>query len=206
MSTAAKLAAVMSGDLETVRQLGAPIEIVGDIARAAICAPPGHRLQGRRFLGHRIARVGLDRWRARQARAMGEVRSHARPERRSLCHHWSRARPPGRDDTREAARSADLAFGYQGGAGAYKNFAPEGDAASDSANRGFQTGLACPPSANPAILVGRGPCRGGGCPTCAAADQLWPAKLAMRADKRCRVSVHHTAVPAADCPIRSRKS
>jgi len=41
---AAKFAAVMTGDVATVRAIGEPIEIIGDIARAAICAPPGYKL------------------------------------------------------------------------------------------------------------------------------------------------------------------
>jgi DNA polymerase len=43
-NTTAKLAAVMIGDIAQVCALGSPIEIVGDLARCAICAPPGARL------------------------------------------------------------------------------------------------------------------------------------------------------------------
>ena len=34
----------MTGKLEALRQFGSPIEVVGNLARAAICAPPGSRL------------------------------------------------------------------------------------------------------------------------------------------------------------------
>ena len=41
---AGKFAAMMSGDLETLRQFGYPLEIIGDLGRALLCAAPEFRL------------------------------------------------------------------------------------------------------------------------------------------------------------------
>jgi hypothetical protein len=45
----AAVAAILTGDLERVRELGAPLTVVGDISRALICASPGHVLIGADF-------------------------------------------------------------------------------------------------------------------------------------------------------------
>ena len=121
----------MTGDLETVRQHGAPIEVAGDIARAMPCAPPGHRLLVADFTG--IESV-LTAWNAGQQDKLQQWAKffHTREPHddpyvvigRALGHPEATARAKG--------KIADLAFGYQGGAGAYKNFAPEEDTASDA--------------------------------------------------------------------------
>jgi DNA polymerase len=128
---AAKFDAVMSGDLEAVRRLGPPIEIVGDVARAAICAPPGSK-----FL--------VADYSAIESRALAFITGESL--KLALWARFDQTQDP-RDDpyfiigkllgfpdeiARQYGKIADLAFGYGGGLGAYKNFAPEGDTASDA--------------------------------------------------------------------------
>src|SRR5262249_40899473 len=128
--TAAKLAAVMAGDIEQVKQLGAPIEIVGDVARCAGTAPPSYRLLTGDFSGieSRVLawiageRTKLDEW-AKFDRSKDPNDDPYTLLGRALGHPESDARAKG--------KIADLAFGYQGGAGAYKNFVPAHDNAND---------------------------------------------------------------------------
>jgi DNA polymerase len=118
---AAKVSAVLNGDLAAVQQLGNPLEILGEILRAAVCAEPGHRLLVADFSG--VESVGLA-WIADEDRKLQQ---------------WSRyfyTREPGDDPyfllgkslgfpdetARKYGKIADLAFGFQGGLGAAKNF------------------------------------------------------------------------------------
>jgi hypothetical protein len=130
-NTPAKLAAVTTGDIEQVRQLGAPIEIVGDIARAAIgAAPPGRRLLIGDFSGIEsrvLAWIAgepskLDQW-SKFDRTHDPADDPYVLIGRALGHPEDTARAKG--------KVADLAFGYQGGKGAYKNFAPADDTATE---------------------------------------------------------------------------
>jgi DNA polymerase len=117
-NTAAKLEAVMSSDIEVVRALGPPIEIVGDVSRCAICAPPGSRLLVGDFSGIESCVIA---WLA------GET---------ALVAMWIkffRTRDPNDDPyrllglalgfpediARDRGKIAMLAFQYQGGLGAY---------------------------------------------------------------------------------------
>ena len=131
MSTAAKFVAVMSGDLEQVRQLGSPIEIVGDTARGMICAPPGWRLLVGDFSG--IESV-VTAWNAGQQDKVEQWAKFFRTREPRDDPYVVIGRALGHPETTARAKGkiADLAFGYQGGSGAYKNFAPEEDTASDA--------------------------------------------------------------------------
>jgi DNA polymerase len=130
-NTAGKFAAVMSGDIEAVRALGPPIEIVGDIARAAICAEPKHRLLIRDFSGIESRVLA---WIADQHDKVEQWAKFDRTDDpnddpyvvigRALGHPEETARAFG--------KIADLAFGYQGGLGAYANFAPADSTASEA--------------------------------------------------------------------------
>jgi hypothetical protein len=136
-STKTKLDAVMSGDLESVRQLGSPLEITGAIARAAICAPPGHRLLIGDFSGIEsrvLAWIADEPMKLAQWTKFDQTGA---PEDdpyeiigRSLGHPEAEARKFG--------KIADLAFGFQGGVGAYRNFAPEDDPASEEQIESFK--------------------------------------------------------------------
>ncbi len=83
----AAIEAVATGDLDHLRRhYRQPMSVVGDISRALICAPPGHRLITADFSG---VESRITAWAIRtavQARPMEPVRSHARSGRRALFH------------------------------------------------------------------------------------------------------------------------
>jgi hypothetical protein len=133
-NAAAKFAAVMTGDIETVRQLGAPIEIVGDIARAMICAPPGRRLLIGDFSGIESRVLACI---AGQLDKVKQWATFDRTQDPNDDPYVVIARSLGLRD-RAAGKVADLAFGYQGGLGAWKNFAPENDTATDDQIQGYK--------------------------------------------------------------------
>jgi DNA polymerase len=128
--TAEKVAAVMAGDLAAMRTLGAPLELIGDVVRAAICAAPGNRLLVGDFSG--IESVVL----AWLAGDKNKIEQWAK---------YFRTGVPGDDPyyilgialgfspetARQYGKIADLAFGYGGSIPAYRNFAPADDNTSD---------------------------------------------------------------------------
>jgi DNA polymerase len=128
---AAKFAAVMTGDIATVRAAGAPIEIIGDVARCAICAPPGYKL------------LTAD-YSAIESRVLAWIADE--PAKMAM---WAKFDETGaaeddpyviigrklgfpKETARQFGKIADLAFGYGGGIGAYRNFAPEDDNVSEA--------------------------------------------------------------------------
>jgi DNA polymerase len=129
-NTAAKFAAVMSGDLETAQQLGPPIEIVGDVARAAICAPPGYRLFKGDFTGIESRVLA---WLTGQHDKLAQWATFDRTQDLNDDPYFILGRAFGypEESARKYGKVGDLAFGYGGGVGAYKNFAPEDDDTSD---------------------------------------------------------------------------
>jgi DNA polymerase len=126
----ARFAAVMSGDIEQVRAFGDPLEIIGSISRAAICAPPGHKLlhadysaiESRvlAFITDETAK--LDLW-----AKFDETQDPADDPYVVIAAKLGFTGP----DARDRGKRADLAFGYGGGIGAYWGFAPEDDTATD---------------------------------------------------------------------------
>ena len=127
---AAKFDAVMAGDLDKVKQLGAPLEVVGDISRAAICAPPGYHLvhgdysaiESRATAWITDERTKLAQW--KKFDDSGDP--HDEP-----YYQLGRALGFPEETARAYGKIADLAFGYGGGINAYKRFAPEDDTTSD---------------------------------------------------------------------------
>jgi DNA polymerase len=121
----------MTGSLDEVRRLGAPIEIVGDIARATICAPPGRRLLIGDFSGIESRVLA---WIANQFDKVEQWAKFDRTQDPNDDPYVVIGRTLGHEEVsaRQYGKIADLAFGYQGGAGAYKNFAPEDDTASEA--------------------------------------------------------------------------
>lgn len=130
-NTDGKFAVIMNGDLEAVRALGAPIEIVGDVARAAICAPPGQRLLIGDFSGIESRVLA---WIADQPDKLAQWVKFDRTQDPNDDPYVVIGRALGHpeDTARKFGKIADLAFGYQGGIPAYKNFAPADDTASDA--------------------------------------------------------------------------
>jgi DNA polymerase len=135
--TAAKLEAVMSGDIEVVRALGAPLEIVGDVARCAICAPPGSRLLVGDFSGIESCVIA---WLAGETAlvAMWIKFFRTRDLNDDPYRLLGLALGFPEDIARDRGKIAMLAFQYQGGLGAYKNFAPADDTATEVQIQGFK--------------------------------------------------------------------
>lgn len=119
---------VSSGDFERMKiQYQNPLSVVGETARAAICAAQGHRLIIADFSGVEsrvlawlcFEQPKLDLWRQYDYTGAAEDDPYYRLGRQFGF---------GDDKARTIGKTADLAFGYSGGEGAYRKFA--GDAAS----------------------------------------------------------------------------
>ena len=160
---------------------------------------------GRRFQRHRKRAAGLDCRRSPTSLSNGRQFFRTRdPQRRSLCRDWPRAWAPGRRPHAPKARSPTWRSATRAAPGAYKNFAPENDTASDAQIERLQASLARPASADRAIsgTASTAP-RGGGHAARQAADPLWPADLAVRTRSATLVFVHHAAErPPAVLPVR----
>jgi DNA polymerase len=127
---AARFAAVMSGDIEQVRALGDPLEIIGSISRAPICAAPDHKL------------LHAD-YSAIESRVLAWITDET--SKLDLWAKFDETQDPNDDpyviigrrlgfpeeEARARGKRADLAFGYGGGIGAYWGFAPDDDPATD---------------------------------------------------------------------------
>jgi DNA polymerase len=127
---ATHFAAVMSGDIEQVKALGDPLEIVGSLGRAAICAAEGHKLlkadfsaiESRCLAWIADETAKLDLW-ARFDATQDPAHDPYVVIGKALGHPDETARKYG--------KIADLAFGFGGGLGAYKGFAPADDTATE---------------------------------------------------------------------------
>jgi DNA polymerase len=119
---AEKIDAILAGG----EGLESPIEVVGDITRALICASPGHRLLIADFSGVEsrvLAWIAgehnkLEMW--KKFDHTGDPRDDPYFIGGRMIGHPEAA-------ARAAGKIADLAFGFQGGVGAWKNFAPADD-------------------------------------------------------------------------------
>ncbi len=133
-----KRAAIATSELAHVAKLyPQPLEAVGDIARAMICAAPGHRLLIGDFSGIEsrvLAYVSgqqskLDQW------AQFETTGDPKLE---LYYLIGRAFGLPEEIARDKGKTADLAFGYQGGPRAWDNFAPEDDPSSEEDKKRYK--------------------------------------------------------------------
>jgi DNA polymerase len=127
--------AILAGDLERVRVLGAPMTVTGDVSRAIICAAPGHVLIGADFSAIEsrvLAWLAGETWKLETYR---DYDATGRPELEPYCATASkilkRTVTPEDDAGRQLGKVADLAFGYGGGRGAWRKFDPS-DAYSDA--------------------------------------------------------------------------
>jgi DNA polymerase len=136
--TDAKRAAIATGDLGHVQKIyPQPLEVVGDIARAMICAAPGHRFLIGDFSGVEsrvLAWVSgqqskLDMW--SKFDQTGDPKDEP---------YYLLGRGCGRpeDSARAIGKTADLAFGYMGGPGAWDRLAPDDDASTDDDKKRYQ--------------------------------------------------------------------
>jgi DNA polymerase len=117
------IAAVLSGDIEQVRALGRPLELLAQLLRPLVCARPGFVLVGADFSA--VESRGLA-WIAGEARKLEIYRTYDRTGDSALEPYLmtAKALDPHKPD-RGIGKIADLAFGYAGGVKAYRNFEPD---------------------------------------------------------------------------------
>jgi hypothetical protein len=133
MGVDTKISAIMAGGAK----LASPLEAIGDIARAMICAAPGHRLMIADFSGIEsrvLAWISgqqskLDQWAKFDA---------TRDLKDDPYFILGRACGQPEETARATGKVADLAFGYVGGVGAWQRLAPEDDAADEATIRRYR--------------------------------------------------------------------
>jgi DNA polymerase len=118
--------AVLAGDLDRVRELGAPLTVAGDVARSAICAAPGHKLIGADFSAIEsrvLAWLANESWKLltyKRFDASGDPTSE--PYCVMASQALRRTVTPDDEAGRGFGKTYDLAFGFGGGVGAWRKF------------------------------------------------------------------------------------
>jgi DNA polymerase len=127
----AKRIAVLTGDLAHVSSLYPPLEAVGDIARAMITAPPGHRFLIGDFSG---VESRVTAWISGQRSKVDQWAKFDRTGDPKDEPYYINGRNCGlpEDVARGIGKIADLAFGYQGSVGAWRKLAPDDDNSTDA--------------------------------------------------------------------------
>jgi DNA polymerase bacteriophage-type len=123
----AAIAAVKSGDIARATKLGPPLAVIGSLSRAMICAPPGRVLVGADYSGIE-ARVTA--WLAGGSlMASAATMRPAIPSsiRTAASKILGRLVTPEQDADRQIGKMCTLAFGFGGGAGAFRRLAPDAD-------------------------------------------------------------------------------
>jgi DNA polymerase len=120
--------AILAGNMDQIRELGAPLTIAGDVSRSIICAAPGHVLIGGDFSAIEsrvLAWLAGEEWKLENYRKYDET---GEPLFEPYCVGASkvlkRAVTPEDTKGRELGKTLDLAFGYGGGLGAWRKFDP----------------------------------------------------------------------------------
>ena len=126
----AAIAAVLSGKLERVRAIGPPLEIIGSLSRAMICAAPGHELIGADYSAIELrvlAWIAGETWKLQNYRDFDRTGDPAlEPYCTTASRIFGRTVTPKSSEDRRTGKICDLAFGYGGGLGAFRRMAPEG--------------------------------------------------------------------------------
>jgi DNA polymerase len=134
----AKRAAIGTGDLRHVQTIyPQPLEVVGDVARAMICAAPGHRFLIGDFSGVESRVLGwvsgqqskLDQW------AKFDQTGDPKDEPYFMIGRGC-GQPEG--SARAIGKTADLAFGFMGGPGAWDRLAPDDDTSTQDDKKRYQ--------------------------------------------------------------------
>jgi DNA polymerase len=133
--------AILACDLPRIRELGAPLTVAGDIARAIICAAPGHTLIGADFSAIEsrvLAWLADEEWKLQTYRKFDAT---GNPEHEPYCVMASQALKRTVTPEDEAGRTFgkiyDLAFGFGGGRGAWRKF-DSSDTYTDAEIEGFK--------------------------------------------------------------------
>ncbi len=122
--------AIMAGDLERLRRIGAPLAIAGDVSRNMIIAAPDHVLIGADFSAIEsrvLAWLANETWKVDAYRQFDETGD---PKLEPYCITASkilrRVVTPEDESDRAVGKVCDLAFGYGGGLGAWGRFDTSG--------------------------------------------------------------------------------
>jgi DNA polymerase len=137
----AAVGAILARDMPRIRELGAPLTVAGDAARAIICATPGHVLMGADFSAIEsrvLAWLADEKWKVETYRRYDAT---GNPEFEPYCVMASRALKrtvtPDDEAGRAFGKVFDLAFGFGGGVGAWRKFDPS-ETYSDAEIEGFK--------------------------------------------------------------------
>jgi DNA polymerase bacteriophage-type len=128
----AAIEAVATGNLDHLKQCyPQPMSIVGDITRALICAAPGHRLIAADLSGVESRITG---WVSGQQSKLDQWAKFDRTGDPKDEPYFILGKMLGfKDDyARDGGKTADLAFGYMGGPGAWEKLAPDDDASTEA--------------------------------------------------------------------------
>jgi hypothetical protein len=118
--------AVLSGDRERVRKLGAPLTIAGDVQRSVICAATDHKLIAGDFSAIEsrvLSWLASEEWKLETYREFDRTGD---PKFEPYCVMASQALrrtvTPDDEEGRQLGKTYDLAFGFGGGRGAWRKF------------------------------------------------------------------------------------
>jgi DNA polymerase bacteriophage-type len=118
--------AILAGDLDRIGDLGAPLTVAGDIARAIICAAPGHVLIGADFSAIEsrvLAWLADEEWKLETYRTFDQTGDPAfEPYCLVASQILKRTVTPEDEAGRAIGKICDLAFGFGGGLGAWRKF------------------------------------------------------------------------------------
>jgi RecA-family ATPase len=138
----AAVAAVLSGDMDQVRKLGAPLAVASDVLRSIVTAAPGHKLIGGDFSAVEsrvLSWLAGEQW---KLDAYRQFDSTGDPALEPYCAIASkilkRQVTPDDEAGRATGKVADLAFGFGGGRGAFRKF-DSSDTHSDAEVERFKT-------------------------------------------------------------------
>jgi DNA polymerase len=125
----AAIAAVMSGDLARVAAIGPPLEVVGSLSRALICAAPGKMLISADYSAVEsrvLSRLAGENWKLEAYQKFDATGDPAlEPYCVTATRILGRSVTPDDEDGRQVGKLCDLAFGFGGGGGAFNRIAPD---------------------------------------------------------------------------------
>ena len=118
--------AILAGDMARVRGLGAPLTLAGEVARATICAAPGHRLIGADFSAIKsrvLSWIAGEKWKLANYRAYDLTGDPAlEPYCVGASKVLKRTVTPDDEEGRACGKLLDLSFGFGGELGAWRRF------------------------------------------------------------------------------------
>jgi hypothetical protein len=121
--------AIMAGDVERIRELGAPLTVAANISRGIVCAAPGHDLISgdlSSIESRILARFAGEEWKLENYREYDRTGDPAlEPYCVGASKVLKRTVTPKDTAGREIGKVLDLAFGFGGGLGAWRKFDPE---------------------------------------------------------------------------------